>query len=116
MKRFIAFSIVSCAGLASYAAPAETLHPYQNYSLHLGGIDGSVYTETIPAGQRLVATLGGGPDSPSVVRLVTTLLTGQSATVSVPRGPGETALEVTFTAQGDGVVASEEQVLIGSIR
>lgn len=115
MKRFSALGVTVCAVLASNAAVAETLRPYENYSVHLGGVDGSVYAETTRAGQRLVATLGGGPGA-TPVRFVTDLAAGQSATVSVPRRPGETALAVTFTAQGDHLVVSDDQMLVGSIR
>ena len=41
---------------------------------------------------------------------------GQSATVSVPCGPGDFALKVTFTSQGDQFVLTDSRRLLGSIR
>ena len=106
-----ALSLLLIADVAS----AQELRAIENYSLHLGSVSGSVFFDKTDEGAQLVATLSGGPDT-TPVRLVTTLAAGQSATVSVPRGPAEPALEVKFTRRGDVVMVQDSNTIVGSIR
>ena len=101
--------------LAPVTASAQELREIQNYSVHLGAVSGSVYFDRIGGDSRLVATLSGGPDA-TPIRVVTSLLVGQSAVVSVPQGPGEAALEVTFTRSGSRVLVQDGTSVVSSIR
>ena len=113
MKRLI--PLVSALSLISLTATAQELRPLQNYSVHFGAVSGSVYVDKTDANPRLVATLSSGQDTVPV-RFVTTLATGQSTTVSVPRGLGEPALEVTFVRRGDQVFVQDGETVVGSIK
>ena len=113
MKRFI--PLASALSLISFGAIAQELRPMQNYSVHFGAVSGSVYVDKTEADPRLVATLSSGQDA-APVRFITTLATGQSATVSVPRSLGEPALEVTFVRRGDQVFVQDGETVVGSIK
>ena len=110
----VAFHLVFL-GFVSTAAPAsaQDLLPLENYSVHLGEISGSVYVTATPAGTHMVATLSSGDDH-TPVRFVTDLAVDQSATLSVPRGLGQAALEVTFTRRGERVLVTDEATVVGS--
>ena len=106
-----------CAVVATLLATpvaAQDLRPLENYSVHLGSIDGSVYYESLEGAAHLVATLSSGPDA-TPIRVTTTLAAGQSAVVSVPRGAGESALEVTFRRSGDHVVVDAGNTRVGNL-
>ena len=113
MKRLI--PLVSALSLMTFAAAAQELRPMQNYSVHFGTVSGSVYVDKTEADPRLVATLSSGQDAVPV-RFITTLASGQSTTVSVPRGLGESALEVTFVRRGEQVFVQDGETVVGSIK
>ena len=94
------------------AASAQDLRPLENYSINFGDVTGSVYMTDTPAGSHMVATLSSGAYN-TPVRFVTDLAANQSATVSVPRGPGQAALEVTFTRRGEHVSVTNSSTLCG---
>ena len=100
--------IIGALATTLLASPlaAQDLRPLENYSVHLGSVDGSVFYESADGTAHLVATLSSGPDA-TPIRVTTTLASGQAAVVSVPRGVGESALEVTFRRSGDHVVVEE---------
>ncbi len=92
-------------------AQADELQPIQGRSIALGPVNGVAYYTNDAAGSRLVATLSSGEGS-TPVRIVTTLVAGQSVTLSVPHGVGEPATEVTFSRQGDHVFVTDASRLI----
>ena len=50
MKRFVLCVVLIGLASASHAALAQELRQFENYSVHLGAVDGSVYTTQTPAG------------------------------------------------------------------
>ena len=98
------------ACLAS-GARAEELQPIQGRSIALGPMNGIAYYTNDAAGSRLVATLSSGEGS-TPVRVVATLATGQSVTLSVPHGVGQPATEVTFSRQGDRVFVTDSAAVV----
>ena len=114
MRHFIALVALTGVCLAGLPATAQELRPIEAYSLHLGSVNGNVYYDRTGADDTLVATLSATPDS-SPIRIVTTLGPGQRTTVSVPRGVGEAALEVTFARRGDTVFVLDRDTVVGSI-
>ena len=87
-------------------AGAEELQPIQGRSIALGPVNGIAYYTNDATGSHLVATLSSGEGS-TPVRVVTTLIAGQSVTLSVPHGVGEPATEVTFSRQGEHVFVTD---------
>jgi hypothetical protein len=77
----------------------------------MGPVSGAAYYTNDADGSRLVATLGGDEGS-TPVRVVTTLVAGQSVTLSVPAGVGEPASEVTFSSSGNRVFVDGGSVLL----
>ncbi len=71
----------------------------QGKTVALGDVSGVAYYTVEPLGYRVVATLSSTDGVP--IRFIATLQPEQSVTVSVPRGPGEPALEAVFTRHGD---------------
>jgi hypothetical protein len=93
------------------AAQAEELQPVQGRSIALGPVNGVAYYTNDEVGSHLVATLSSG-EGATPIRVVATLVAGQSVTLSVPRGVGEPAIEVTFNRQGDRVFVSDATALV----
>lgn len=109
------YAVAAALLMTPTMAPAQELREIQNYSVHLGTVSGSVFFEMVGGDPRLVATLSGGPDA-TPIRVVTSLLVGQSTLVSVPQGPGEQALDLIFTRSGDRVLVQDRTSVVSSIR
>jgi hypothetical protein len=101
-KRFAILFVAAAALFATVSLRAEQLQPVQARSIGLGAVSGVAYFTANPDGDRLVATLVGSATA-APIRVVATLAAGQSVTLSVPRGVGEPAIEVTFVRRGDSV-------------
>ena len=56
MKAFVVCAL--WLGLSASAAKSEELRPFEDYSLHLGGIDGSVYAVETARGSRYEVRAG----------------------------------------------------------
>lgn len=90
--------------LGSAGQAQELLLPGAGQSFTLGDTAGAAYYTIEPNGFRLVTTLGTPEGTP--VRFTTTLAPNQIATVSVPRGVGQAAIEVSFSRLGDRVLVA----------
>jgi hypothetical protein len=90
MKAFTALAgaLVFCS-----AASAAELEPIAAKSIHMGDVNGIAYYTVEPDGFHVVATLSAGEQG-QPIRFITTLLPGQSTTISVPREVGQS--EMTF--------------------
>lgn len=97
--------------LVGGAALAEELQPIQGRSIALGPVNGMAYYTNDAAGSHLVATLSSGEDS-TPVRVVATLASGQSVSLSVPHGVGEPATQVTFSRQGEHVFVTDGTAVV----
>jgi hypothetical protein len=110
----LAFGTTGLASIAWLAAStmagASELSPLAGESIHLGAVNGTVYFTEEPDGYQVVTTLAAGEDS-APVRIVVTLQPGQRQIVSVPRGPGESALEVEISRSGDHLEVSRGRKL-----
>ena len=110
-------ALTLCAGVAMLTAcfvggaQAGELLPIQSRTIAMGPVSGAAYYTNDAAGSHLVATLGGDEGS-APVRVVTTLVAGQSVTLSVPAGVGEPAAEVTFSRRGNRVFVEDGSVLL----
>lgn len=95
--------LLAAALLGAFAArpaAAEEIPSGTGLSTTLGAVNVSVYYQPAAAGYETVVT--AGTDAPGgVVRFVSTLAPGQEAVVSVPRGPGQPALELRLLRVGD---------------
>jgi hypothetical protein len=94
---------MSVLALTGTAAAAE-LAPQSGYSIHLGGMDGTVYYTAEADGYRVVATMaiGGSP-----MRFVSTLTAGQRMVVSVPQPVGQPAIDFEILRDGDALRVGE---------
>ena len=98
MTRF--FIALAAAGAAfAGSAVASELTPGNGYSLRLGAYDGALYYTVEDGDFRVVATLASGDAAP--IRMISTLMPGQSVMLSVPRGAGESPMEITVARDGD---------------
>jgi hypothetical protein len=98
MTRF--FLALAVAGTTfAGAAVASELTPGNGYSLRLGAYDGALYYSVADGDFRVVATLASGDAVP--IRMISTLMPGQSVMLSVPRGPGEAPMELAIVRDGD---------------
>jgi hypothetical protein len=113
--------LMACSGLvlltACYAGDlhAEELRPIQSRTIAMGPVSGTAYYTDDAAGSRLVATLGGD-DGSAPVRVVATLVAGQSVTLSIPAGVGETAVEVTFSRRDGRVFVDDGSMRLETAR
>lgn len=108
------FLVLLTACFAS-GVQAEELLPIQGRSIAMGSVNGIAYYTNDATGSRVVATFGGDEGS-APVRVVTTLATGQSMTLSGPAGVGEPAIEVTFSRRGDRVFVDDSSALLETAR
>jgi hypothetical protein len=90
--------------LAPLSGHAGELKPVQGQSFDLGSMRGVAYYTVEPDGYRVVATFAGENVSP--VRVSAILRAGQSATLSVPGGLGESGTSLRIDRAGDRVTVS----------
>ena len=81
------------------SAIASELVSGNGYSLRLGGYDGALYYTVADGNFRVVATLASG--DAATIRMISTLMPGQSVTLSVPRMVGEPPMEIVVVRDGD---------------
>ncbi len=94
--------------LAATGAYAQDLGPMQGRTVTLGDVSGVAYYTPDALGYRVVATFSSAHGVP--MRFIATLEPEQAMTVSVPRGPGEPALEAVFTRHGDRLIVTSATV------
>ncbi len=88
---------------------ADPLAPVRAKSIELGALSGVVYYTVEPDGYRLVATLAvDGAANP--FRVVATLASEQSVTLSAAREDGRPPVEVHFTRRGDQLLVDGGEV------
>ncbi len=105
MSRFA--MLLAAAAVVAGAARADELRPIEGKTVALGPVTGVAYYTEEAGGDRVVATLSG-TDGSMPLRVVAMLTPGQSLVLSVPRGLGEPAIEVTFARRGDRVFVSDQ--------
>jgi len=101
----IALPVFTALVLVAGSASAETLHPIEGKTVHLGTIGGIVYYTIEPDGYRVVVTLG----TESPMRFIATLSPEQSIFLSTPRGPGEPAIQVHLMRRGEQLLVEETE-------
>lgn len=97
--RTIIVSLFACACALSPVQAVE-LAPMEGFSVKLGNVVGTAYYTVEKDGHQVVATVTSA-ESTSPIRVVATLLPGQSVMLSVPRSLGEKPLEVEFERRED---------------
>ena len=102
-------SASAAAMIAAGAVNAGELHAIEGRSIALGPVTGTVYFVQQGAEDDVVATLRAGTGN-TIIRFVATLSPGQSAIISVPRGPGETPITVRIRRQGRRVFLTRDTV------
>jgi hypothetical protein len=100
MTRFVLASALLGAITFAAAAQAEVVAPDTGLQAALGAVNVTIYYHPVAAGYQVVTT--ASTDQPdSVIRFVSTLVPGQDAIISVPRGIGEPALKIHLRRVGD---------------
>jgi hypothetical protein len=100
-RLLLATAFLGAFGLAA-GARAEDVSPNGGLQAKLGAMNVSIYYQPTDAGYQVVTTASTeAPDS--AIRFIATLAPGQDAVVSVPRGAGQTALELHLRRVGDRV-------------
>jgi hypothetical protein len=95
--------------LVTTAVRADPLAPVRAKNIELGALSGIVYYTVEPDGYRLVATLSvDGATNP--FRVVATLASEQSMTLSAAREDGRPPVEVHFTRRGDQLLVDGGEV------
>lgn len=92
-------ALVMILNLGFSAASAAELAPRSGYSIHLTGINGTLYYTVQPDGYRVVATVASAEGSP--VRLAATLRAGQRMMISVPQTVDQPAVDLEILRDGD---------------
>ncbi len=102
MIRLLAAGVILGAlGVASVAR-AEVVPPDAGLQAVLGAVNVTVYYHPVKSGYEVVTT-ASTDQSGSTIRFISTLTPGQDATISVPRGVGEPALELHLRRVGNRV-------------
>ena len=100
-------AVMAAAGVVfAHGAFAADLPEMQAGNLQLGTVLGTFYYTNTPTGFRVVTTLSQGA-TVAPVRFVATLRSGESVTVSVPRGAGQSPLEMLIRRDGDHLIYTE---------
>jgi hypothetical protein len=110
LKTLAAVGVLTFAASVAHAAE---LKPFEAKSLRLGDYTGVAYYTVEKDGYRVITSLAAG-ESGTPIRMVATLVQGQTAMISVPRGVGENSLEVEIARIGDRVVVSGSAVIASS--
>jgi len=100
-RLLVAGAFLGALGTATVAR-AEVIPPDAGLQAVLGAVHVTVYYHPVKSGYQVVTT-ASTDQADSVIRFVSTLAPGQDATISVPRGPGEPALELHLRRVGDRV-------------
>src|SRR4051794_41542807 len=88
MTRFVLAGAFLGAMTIATAARAEVVAPDAGLQAALGAVNVTIYYHPLAAGYQVVTT--ASTDQPdSVIRFVSTLMPGQDAIISVPRGVGD---------------------------
>jgi hypothetical protein len=96
-----AFALLAL-GAPAARADALRLVPLAGLQTTLGRLDLNLYCQARPEGLEVVATASDG-EAGTAIRFAAVLADGQSAVVSVPRGPGEPAEEIVLRRAGGRV-------------
>jgi hypothetical protein len=110
LKTLAAVGVLTFAASVAHAAE---LKPFEAKSLRLGDYTGVAYYTVEKDGYRVITSLAAG-ESGTPIRMVATLVQGQTAMISVPRGVGDNSLEVEIARIGDRVVVSGSAVIASS--
>ena len=98
--------LLACALLGVFGLPssagAEVISPDAGLHVRLDAVAVSIYYHPTARGYQVVIT-AGAEDPAGLVRFVATLVPGQDAVLSVPRGAGQPALELRLRRVGDQV-------------
>jgi hypothetical protein len=100
-RLLVAGAFLGALGTASLAQ-AEIIPPDAGLQAVLGAVNVTVYYHPMKSGYQVVTT-ASTDQADSVIRFVSMLSPGQDATISVPRGVGEPALELRLRRVGDRV-------------
>jgi hypothetical protein len=106
--RSVLFAVVAAVATVG-AGQAQSFKPVQAQHIDLGAFAGVAYYTMEQGDHRLVVTLLAA-ETGTPVRFVATLAPGQDVTLSVPRGAGETPLEVHFVRHGEEIVMNAPHV------
>lgn len=87
------------------AAAAASLLPQSGYSVHLGGIDGTVYYTAETEGFRVVATMA--PNDASPMRFISTLTPGQRLIISIPQAVDRPPVEFEIRRDGEMIIVGK---------
>jgi hypothetical protein len=93
----VALGTICCLGFG--AASAAELAPQSGYSIHLGGMDGTVYYTVQADGYRVVATVASADGSP--IRFTSTIKAGQRMVISIPQAVDQAAIDFAILRDGD---------------
>ncbi|WP_353644600.1 hypothetical protein [Mesorhizobium sp. WSM2239] len=97
----IAVAALALLTLGSVAA-ADDLKPMHSRSIDLGTMTGIAYYTVEPDGYHVVATLAQN-DAGEAVRFETVLVSGQTMTLSTPRGAGMPPVKVEISRTADQI-------------
>jgi hypothetical protein len=99
LRLLVAGAFLGAFGIANVAR-AEVIPPDAGLQAVLGAVNVTVYYHPVKAGYEVVTT--ASTDQPdSAIRFISTLAPGQDAVISVPRGVGESALELHLRRVGN---------------
>jgi hypothetical protein len=102
MTRLLLAGAFAGAITLATGAHAEVIPPDAGLQAVLGAVNVTIYYHPAKTGYQVVTT--ASTDQPdSVIRFVSTLAPGQDAIISVPRGVGQSALELRLRRVGDRV-------------
>jgi hypothetical protein len=112
MRALLAAAALTVAGMAT--AQAAEIAAMTSHMTKLGmGCSALVYYVDEPDGFHLVVTTQRGPtDRAAVERFETVLAAGQSAAISIPRGAGETPVQVVLSNAGDHLHITEPNAAV----
>jgi hypothetical protein len=98
-RLLVASAFAGAVGIANIAQ-AEVIAPDTGLQTVLGAVNVTVYYHPVKAGYEVVTT--ASTDQPdSAIRFISILAPGQDTVISVPRGVGESALELHLRRVGD---------------
>jgi hypothetical protein len=112
MRALLAAAALTVAGVA--IAQAANIVAMTGHMTKLGmGCSALVYYVDEPDGFHLVVTTQRGlTDRAAVERFETVLAAGQSAAISIPRGPGEAPVRVALSNAGDHLHIAEPNAAV----
>jgi hypothetical protein len=105
MIRLLVVFALSGFALAGVSAAGE-LPPGSGHSIHLAGIDGTVYYTVEQDGYRVVATLASSTHT-LPIRLTSTLGRGQHIVISVAQSVDQPSIDFEIQRNGDALVIKD---------